>query len=88
MNLVVSELANNALLHAKTPFEVTVSLRPGKLRVMVGDSSPIAPVQRAAAETETSGRGLAIVAACAESWGIESDADGKNVWAEVDLPDT
>lgn len=83
--LVVSELATNALVHAGTTFEVTLSLRPGKLRVTVADSSAVSPVQREAALHETNGRGLSLVDAFAEAWGTDCDETGKAVWAEVGL---
>lgn len=81
--LVTSELAANAVLHASTPFEVSVWERAGMLRIEVADGSTDLPVGRRAGATATSGRGLGIVARVAESWGAERTRTGKTVWAEL-----
>ena len=69
--LVVSELATNAITHARRPFVVRVLLRPGRARVEVSDP-------------DESGRGLFVVAAVARSWGVGTAA-GRDpvIWAEV-----
>ena len=81
--LAVSELTTNAVLHAASSFSVTVTLRPGSVRVAVRDESPALPAWRAAHGFETSGRGLHIVAGVAQRWGIDIVASGKVVWAEL-----
>jgi anti-sigma regulatory factor (Ser/Thr protein kinase) len=83
--LVISELATNAVVHAGTPF--TISLRPNgsTLRISVRDWSLARPIVRNSGLTDLSGRGLHLVAAMAHKWGVEADPDGKTVWAELPL---
>ena len=82
--LVASELATNAVLHARTPFTVGVEQRPDSVRVVVEDGSPRRPVASDAAPATTTGRGLAIVDALSLQWGVQPSAEGKAVWAELD----
>ena len=86
--LLVSELATNVITHAATEFEVEVHV-DGVVRVAVADDSIVPPLPRAASADALSGRGMALVAALAERWGVEArrDADGKVVWFELPSPD-
>jgi anti-sigma regulatory factor (Ser/Thr protein kinase) len=79
--LVVSELATNAVIHARTPFRVSVRFAPATIRIAVHDRSLSEPVILDVPPTAPSGRGLRLIAAIADSWGIEPTADGKAVWA-------
>lgn len=85
--LVASELVTNALVHAAVSFDddldVAWEVRPDAVTVEVHDGSPELPCPRTTTQTETSGRGLAIVAALADSWGVRSTDHGKQVWARV-----
>ncbi len=82
--LAVSEVVSNAVLHAHTEVEVEVRVLPDAVRVDVLDHSPLLPVQRAYGEHATTGRGLGLVAALAERFGIDShEGDGKTVWFYV-----
>jgi anti-sigma regulatory factor (Ser/Thr protein kinase) len=82
--LVASELATNAVLHARTPFTVRVEPHPDTVRVVVEDGSPRRPIASDAAPAATSGRGLAIVDALTLEWGVQPAPEGKAVWAELD----
>jgi anti-sigma regulatory factor (Ser/Thr protein kinase) len=89
--LVVSELATNALRHTGTRFCVTVDIRPAGedtlIRVGVEDQDPTPPVVRQAAPDAVSGRGLQIVDQCADFWGHHGLATGgKVVFAELRVP--
>lgn len=82
--LVVSELATNAVLHARTPFRVTLrTVGSGGVRVEVQDDNPRPPVRAADDEGATSGRGMHVVVGSASSWGTSTDDSGKIVWAEI-----
>lgn len=78
--LAVSELVTNAALHAQTPVELRVAVEPTQLRVEVRDFNVTLPRQRHYGEQATTGRGMALVAAVADSCGVTPLADGKVVW--------
>ena len=83
IELLVSELVTNALLHAESVADVAVILRPDAIRVEVGDDSPTPPERRHAKDNEPSGRGIALVEVLSSSWGVDGYDDGKVVWFEV-----
>jgi hypothetical protein len=94
--LLATELLTNALQHTGGGAVLTAVLSPGpehRLRVEVCDSlarRPGAPapgaVARAVASGEhgTSGRGLILVEALADSWGAQAQDGGKVVWFELE----
>lgn len=87
--LCVSELATNALLHGVPPgrgFRLHLFLHPdeGILRVEMhdsGDGEVALPSPCPDVETE-GGRGLLLVAAVADKWGVGVRSPGKIVWCE------
>ena len=82
LQLVVTELATNALRHALTPFTVTLEAFAHIVLLGVQDGSPHAPVMRACVPRDTSGRGINIVELLSRDWGVTAHADGgKTVWA-------
>jgi anti-sigma regulatory factor (Ser/Thr protein kinase) len=81
--LVVSELATNAVIHARSDFIVSMSSLRQAVRISVRDTSVAPPTQRDSAPMALSGRGLGLVAALASRWGVDLLADGKVVWAEL-----
>jgi serine phosphatase RsbU (regulator of sigma subunit)/anti-sigma regulatory factor (Ser/Thr protein kinase) len=83
--LVVSELVTNALLHGGGAATVRVSESPGGVRTEVTDSSRRPPVVAPAGERTLTGRGLHLVAAIAEQWGVELLDDGKVIWADLTM---
>jgi MEDS: MEthanogen/methylotroph, DcmR Sensory domain/Histidine kinase-like ATPase domain len=85
VQLVVSELATNAVVHAGTPFSISVSSDGRTMRIAVSDWSVVRPVVRDGSPDAISGRGLRLVAAVAGDWGVEPGPDGKTVWAELPL---
>ena len=86
--LVVSEIATNVVLHARTPFIVSLSRAEGQLLLEVTDASSAQP--RLAWSDDplaTSGRGLSSVAILSQAWGVDNAPDGaKRVWACLPIP--
>jgi hypothetical protein len=80
---LVSELATNAVLHAKTPFTVDVVPLGERVRVCVGDRSPAEPRPRSYAIDSTTGRGLRLLGSLALAGGVERNDAGKTVRFEV-----
>ena len=83
LEVVVSELAANAVHHAGTPFEVRLTIG-STVRIEVCDGSAVPPVMRDVDVHQISGRGLVIVDRFADRWGYETGGGGKAVWAELD----
>jgi anti-sigma regulatory factor (Ser/Thr protein kinase) len=81
--IIASELATNAVRHARSPFVVHVTRTPETIRIAVRDASCDRPVRIVRDDCETGGRGVRLVAALASSWGVVDRADGKSVWAEL-----
>jgi hypothetical protein len=81
--LIVSELATNAVVHARSDFEVRLLYAGSAVRISVRDASPALPEPRPFSADSISGRGLAIVTAFSSRWGSQNYAGGKEVWAEL-----
>jgi anti-sigma regulatory factor (Ser/Thr protein kinase) len=81
--LVVTELATNAVLHARSDFTVAVSIQPDAVRIAVRDSSAVLPAPGDGRPGAATGRGLRIVAAVSREWAAERHGEGKIVWAEL-----
>jgi anti-sigma regulatory factor (Ser/Thr protein kinase) len=81
--LIVTELASNALLHARSESTVTVALAGPTVCLSVRDHSAVLPTRRPAGALESSGRGLGMVAAISRRWGADLVDEGKVVWAEL-----
>ncbi len=80
VQLLVSELVVNAVLHASSPSRLSLSLDDERLRVEVADLDPALPQIQAFAPSAASGRGLLILDSLADEWGVEPSAQGKTVW--------
>jgi len=78
VELVLSELVTNAVLHAGTQVHVGLLLDEDGLRVEVRDFNPTQSLPGSAAMT---GMGLRIVQSLVSRWGVDSHMDGKTVWA-------
>jgi len=87
VGLLTSELVTNAILHAQSEIELSVSMLPNAIRIDVVDHSADLPNPRVAAEEDTSGRGLGLVEALATAWGVDERPGGKSVWFELPMPD-
>ena len=85
---VVSELATNCTLHARSDFTLRLSLEGECVRVEAVDGAPGGLQARHYSSTATTGRGLRIVESLATAWGVVQAGDGgKTVWAVLPLED-
>ena len=82
LTVVLSELASNAVRHARTPFEVVVTTN-GHVRIEVEDGSTEAPVPKA--PSGEGGWGLVLVDRVCDRWGVDISDGKKCVWCERDL---
>jgi hypothetical protein len=83
VRLLVSELIVNAVLHAETSAVLRMRLNEDCLRVEVRDGSTRRLCRREYEPNATAGRGLMILDAIADSWGVERAGEGKTVWFEL-----
>ncbi|MFI8004837.1 SpoIIE family protein phosphatase [Streptomyces sp. NPDC086010] len=83
--LIVSELATNAIRYGTPPLQVRLVNGP-TLTCEVSDSSFVAPHLRHARTTDEGGRGLFICAELAQRWGARFTSRGKTIWTEQALP--
>lgn len=90
--LLLSELMTNAYRHAKTPagreIRARCELTDDRLRITVADANDALPTPGTASLDDESGRGLELVAALADDWGVERRecGIGKTVWFELAVP--
>lgn len=81
--LLVSELVTNAVSYSCGKVELVVRDLGPQIRVEVSDESATLPVLRA--PDLEGGRGLHLVEAIADRWGVEERVDGKSVWFEISV---
>ncbi|MFE4867932.1 ATP-binding protein [Streptomyces sp. NPDC056682] len=87
--LGVTELLTNVHRHAKPDKMCTVEieLQLDRLTISVHDHDPRLPAVRDAGALATHGRGLALIAAFSESWGVRPLGEsGKTVWFTLAPP--
>jgi anti-sigma regulatory factor (Ser/Thr protein kinase) len=86
--LLVSELVSNVVdhAHAETALTLELSLAGDWLRISVADGSAIRPVVREMQTHRPRGRGLQLVEAIADRWGVEDHHGGKRIWFELRAP--
>jgi anti-sigma regulatory factor (Ser/Thr protein kinase) len=82
IELLVSELVTNAVVHVGSPVDLTIRHLGNRIRVEVSDAGVQLPEMRPA--TIEHCRGMHIVAALAARWGIDGHVGGKTVWFEVE----
>ncbi|MBC3841916.1 SpoIIE family protein phosphatase [Streptacidiphilus sp. 4-A2] len=92
VELLTSELITNALVHTDKDALLTARLfqesqdvpsGPARLRVEVDDESDLWPKRRTPGEQASSGRGLMLVEALADAWGVDPRGSGKRMWFEL-----
>ena len=89
--LIVSELVTNAIVHSGSEVvSCVLRLGSGLLRIEVTDQGvgTAEPAARMPADDDVSGRGLLLVSAVSEEWGVSSTIPGgRTVWAVVRTDD-
>jgi anti-sigma regulatory factor (Ser/Thr protein kinase) len=91
--LLVSELVTNAVLHANVlpgaPVRLRITMRSGRARIEVRDGGAGFDAASSGGPDAlgVDGRGLVIVAALSDSWGVVRDSGGCTVWCEVCVED-
>lgn len=86
IEMLVGEMAVNAVLHGRTDYSVAVSApRAGVIRIELSDGNVELPRRKASTGEDIlmHGRGLSLIDALADRWGVMSRSDGKCVWAEI-----
>ena len=93
--LLVSELVTNAVRHARSTSTLTVAVATGMIEVGVTDHGRgrhLIPGPRgiglpgATGPLREGGRGLLIVDALSEDWGVSGNGTGKQVWLRRQVP--
>ncbi|MFF2201243.1 SpoIIE family protein phosphatase [Streptomyces sp. NPDC058145] len=85
--LATSELVANSLQHGTPPMRLRLRRTDRRLIIEVTDGDDHLPRRRQAEPADESGRGIAIVATIASSWGSRrTPGGGKAVWCEFLLP--
>ncbi|MFC8362025.1 ATP-binding protein [Streptomyces griseorubiginosus] len=87
--LLTSELVTNVILHAQdsATCRVTCELSAKSLTVTVIDYGQGLPRMRGSSDTATNGRGLFLVDALAQDWGIRPVLRGKATYFVLDIPE-
>jgi anti-sigma regulatory factor (Ser/Thr protein kinase) len=82
--LATSELVTNAVLHGQEPIELTLALDGEAAEVTVTDSGGGSPAMQSGVPDADRGRGLPLVDALVDDWGVrqdDGDSAGKiSVW--------
>lgn len=82
--LLVNELVKNAVIHGRSGPIVEIQRVEGGLRFGVYDANPMLPSQRLPSLEAESGRGLQLLGALADTWGIKPHSSGgKYVWFDL-----
>jgi PAS domain S-box-containing protein len=84
--LLVSELLGNAVRHGRGPVNLQAHRSAWEVTVEVTDCGGKLPERRTAGPEDESGRGLFLIEALADHWGIRPDTHGKTTWFTLRLP--
>jgi len=86
--LLVTELVANVVDHVQGQANLTLELSIADrwLRIAVVDGSAVRPVVQEMTEDRPRGRGLQMVQAIADRWGVEDYRGGKRVWFDLEPP--
>ena len=81
--LVATELATNAVVHARSGFTVAVMREPSGVRIAVRDDGPVSGPGPRQTLTASPGHGLWLVDTVSTRWAAERAPGGTTVWAEL-----
>lgn len=83
VELVVSEVVTNAIVHTGGEIEVAAAMGRSGLRVEVADAGPHLPLVASYDEMASTGRGLHLVTELTDRWGVDARPDGKVIWFQI-----
>ncbi|GAA3954662.1 GAF domain-containing protein [Actinoplanes auranticolor] len=85
MDLIFTELLSNAVRHGGGLCEAQLSNTGDHLRLVAADNDPRGPAIRAPRIDRPNGRGMHLIAAIADRWGVHRlhSEIGKRVWADL-----
>jgi two-component sensor histidine kinase len=78
--LVANELVANAIVHAHSSPVLSLEGSGSDLLLRVADDAGDLAVARRAAPSDDGGRGLVLVEALCDRWGVDARGSGKCVW--------
>jgi anti-sigma regulatory factor (Ser/Thr protein kinase) len=81
--IIACELATNALVHARSPFRISIARKSDVVKIAVRDASTARAEPRPIDTNGIGGRGLVLIDRLSSRWGTYDEADGKTVWAEL-----
>ncbi|MGH9109094.1 MAG: ATP-binding protein [Acidimicrobiales bacterium] len=83
VQLLLSEVVTNAVLHAATTVDLRLVPERGGVRLEVADGAAAAPILKHYGPDADTGRGLHLLTHLADGWGVLRSQDGKVVWFVV-----
>ena len=81
--LVISELVQNVSQHTRSAGKLIITIEPGAVLIEVGDTSTTVPQPRHPGPSQAGGRGLLLIDAISQQWGINTCPAGKAVWVRL-----
>jgi anti-sigma regulatory factor (Ser/Thr protein kinase) len=78
--LLVSELVTNAIRHGSPPCALVISMRDDGVQLAVQDADSTIPSLQQPDALAENGRGLVLVDALSDDWGIRPVTGGKETW--------
>ena len=88
VELLVSEVATNAVRHTTSPRFIVQLDVDSEVQASVRDDDPGHPQVRHPRPWDNGGRGMHRVEALADAWGTRAERQGKWVWFRVERPST
>ena len=83
LELAVSELVTNAIVHGRGRVDLCISLARGRVRLDVSDEGPgAAPGPDGGDGTTVGGWGLRLIDDMSDDWGTGREGDRAHVWME------